>query len=187
MATRPSHWTECFTGYMQTEGRVTGVVELYHDIRQACNCPESVLHLRSWRDDAWQVAEHIWRMRPRRIVLIGYSYGGYTATLVARELNARGVVVDALLLCDAVWRTRASIASPLSLFSRWTIDVPPNVRRLWSWRQMNNLPAGHQLKIAASTEIMHGEMVPNVRHQYMDDYHVFHAEALRVACERKAA
>ena len=177
-------WIVCVTGFLQPEGKITGVVELQEKIRRQCVCPRVVTELKSWNDNPWYIAERIWRFRPRNVVLVGYSYGGFTAALVARELAARnsGIRVDAMVLSDAVWRPAANWPSIRSLFNGGRIEIPRNVRRLWSWTQTTNKPCGHELIVDEKYTTWVKECVPDIRHQYMDDLEAFHEVALEVAC-----
>ncbi len=90
-----------------------------------------------------------------------------------------------MLLVDAVWRPTQYLPSFLSLLKWWVIDVPDNVRTLYSWQQKVNRPSGHKLNVARTTQ--HESVTLNVIHQDMDDQPEIHAVAKRVACPGIAA
>lgn len=181
-----NRWIVCVTGFMQPESRLTGVEILQDNLRRRCQAADAIVALKAWADSPWHIAERIWNRRPRNgnphVVLIGYSWGGYTAVKIARELQKRGIEVEALLLCDAVWRSRTIFFRWLSMLNCWTIRIPANVRKAFVWRQANNRPCGSRIKVEDRRTLVDEHVVQDRTHQYMDDDPEFHAAAYMVAC-----
>lgn len=184
------HWVVCITGYMQGEGRRTGLQTLQYAISEKCHGPHTRILLKAWRDDMDALAERIWIYqhpeRTPRITIAGYSYGGYTATLLCSELAERGLFVENLFLVDPVWRPKASWASPLSLLRDWTIFVPSNVRKVWYWHQIANsrlMPQGHKIKLESDSTLWINRDEPPRResHLYIDDAQAIHKAVLAEA------
>lgn len=175
---------------MQRSGERTGIHRIQHAIHEQCSGPQTRVLLKSWRDCMADLADRIQLWRPEsgmpRITIIGYSYGGYTATLLADQLGERGLAVENLLLIDPVWRPRPSWASPLSLYRGHTISVAPNVRHLWHWHQIARRacePQGHRLNVTNKTT-WHTKLAPpcSCNHVSIDDQPQIKRKALEVAC-----
>lgn len=181
---RVTRWIVCIGGFNQSEGRLTGVANIEAALHRRCNCPTTRVLLKSWRDSSHDLAERIWNWRPShgrpQVFILGYSYGGYSAVLLARELKERGIDVETMLLVDPVWRIWGRFPSLSSLLSKWKIHVPDNVARLYSWRQEIDKPMGHPLVTAGSTR--HIEKMVERSHSYMDDYEEIQTIALSTAC-----
>jgi len=176
-------------GYRQKEGEITGLEILQDELHQQCENNDSRVLLRAWNDDPSTIAERIWSRRPEEeqpyIVLIGYSYGGYSSVLIARELKKRGIDVSVLILCDAVWRPYWWLPSLLSYLQCWKIKIPENVKRVYAFFQRTNYPRGHQLECNTDKTVVSTKLIPGVIHRYMDEDKSFHTIAKRNACPRK--
>ena len=190
MALPVERWIVCVTGLRQSEGQLTGLERLQDAIHRRCSNDETRVLLRDWRDSPDAIAQRIWLRRPvdRQpvVILVGYSYGGTTANEIARELDARGIEVTTMLLIDPIWRPFRYWPSLLSVFSCWSLSVPPNVRQLYSWRQKRSRPRGHALVVdgARTHHIAH---TLNVEHGYMDDHPDVQLTTLRTACPSSEA
>lgn len=186
-------WIVCVTGFMQPEGRVTGVESLQDELHRQCLCKHTRVILKAWCDSPWHIAERIWNRRPYtkppKVVLIGYSWGGFTANKIAWELRDRGIPVEAMVLCDPVWRSRTWAFRWLSMLDCWSILVPENVETLYTWRQVRNQPSGAHLLLQNkdATNWKVNVVRKDVTHQYIDDDPHFHNVARRVACPELAA
>ena len=180
------NWINCFNGYTQGSRWRTGVGRIHREILSTCSGPDTFVNLCSWRDDVSQLADtiHEWSDDERRVVCIGYSYGGYTAVLLCRELEKRGIEVAHLLLIDAVWRYWSKIASPGSLFENHKIVVPGNVKKVTSWRQRKGKPYGHPVVVNESKTATDFRTL-NVAHAYADDQLSVRMTALDAACPSK--
>ena len=183
-------WVVCWTGFGQGEHRMTGVEMLQDDLHVQCSCPHTRVILKSWHDSPSSIAARIKNrcgedLDPA-IVIIGYSWGGYSAVLMARELRRRGLTVDNLLLADAVWRSRFFIGYPLSLLDKFAIMIPSNVKQVHTWRQTSNTPRGAKIIIEdpSKTDWVTNEVLPHIDHQYVDDHRPFLLTAKRLACPR---
>jgi pimeloyl-ACP methyl ester carboxylesterase len=183
-------WIVCVGGFGQDEPGRHGIDEIQDAVFRRCTCESTRVPRMSWRDSPASIAKRIWNRRPDdhppRVVLIGFSYGGWTAILIARELESLGLDVEVMLLIDAVWRPLAWLPSLTSLLRRWKIRVPENVRCVYSWRQQAGAPFGHEVMCGALT--LHTAHTLTAPHQQIDDHPEVFAKALEVACpERKAA
>lgn len=184
-------------GFQQNEGRPTGIVRLWRRLRAAD--PQAEVLLRSWADNWNHLAELIWQCRNGDlpdVCLHGYSWGGASAVRLARELHRRGVPVRAMVLCDAVYRHRYRLGWWRSLVSWSKLEIPPNVREVFSLRQRNPRlqpgrpggfiqPAGHDIIAESTTTHIHPAEVLTVDHSYMDDADRFHELALATALTRQ--
>ncbi len=182
-------WVICFSGFLQG-GRVSGIEKIEDAIHRQCHGDTTRVLLKSWKDSPADLASRIWNRCPEgghpAIVLIGYSYGGYTAVLLARELNERGFEVETMLLIDPVFRFLGRFPSLFSLADWWTIEVPSNVRNLFDWSQKINKPSGHKIVESIKTTRNHETLM--VKHQHIDDSPIVFKRAMLVACpEVKAA
>jgi pimeloyl-ACP methyl ester carboxylesterase len=124
------------------------------------------------------------------VVLAGYSYGGWGALQLARQLGDSGIDVDSLILCDPVgrpaWWPRPLPAATSMLGRNWApkLTVPANVHVCHSYYQQENRPQGHQLKPENGNELTNPIKL-KVTHQRMDDAKEFYGrvrqEAARVS------
>lgn len=190
-----------FSGFLQQLGSPgSGMVGIEHDAYQkACHRPDVRVRLFPWDTDADDVAESLWRYRPRQNgvdpkqvhVVVGYSYGGDRAIKFCNALKERGgCVVRELWLCDAVrrWDNAWGVAGLTGLGS---LVVPNNVNRCTYFVQRNPRwklgrgfsgiyqPAGHSV-IAADdgATTLDGPIVKHVTHQYIDNDNEFRAGVL---------
>lgn len=180
-----TRWINCFNGYTQGDRWRTGVGRIHREILSTCSGPSTYTNLSSWRDDVANIADNIteWCERPQ-VVAIGYSYGGWTAVLLCRELQLRGVSVEHLVLIDAVWRPWQRLASPRSLCDGMKIVVPTNVHRVLSWTQKKSKPSGHEVEVNQATTGIERRSL-NVSHIYADDQPEVREAVLDIACPRR--
>lgn len=181
-------WHICISGFLQREGRPNGIVALWNDLHFLHSGENTRVELRSWSEDWSNIAEFIWRLRSEgespKINIYGYSWGGFSAMVFAKQLAKRSLAVENIVLSDAVYR-HDYIFGQWRAFVPWMkIKIPANVRHVSWFRQWSNLPRGHsavaedpsKTNVKAPFEVRSG-----VTHQYMDDYPPFHAEANRRA------
>ena len=180
-------WHVVISGFLQDEGKPTGMVRLWRYLSAEHSGPEVRVELRSWNDNWRQLAELIHRVRPRRdevaVKIYAYSWGaGFGAMELARQLGRRGLCVEQMVLSDPVYRSRSLPLRWLAMLPVNAISVPDNVRRVAWFRQRRNRPAGHQLAAENpdKTTIEPAVWADSV-HQYMDDLQAFHLECERVA------
>lgn len=181
-------WHIVIGGFLQTEGRPTGMVRLWMRLHSLFSSPSSVVLLRSWNDNWSDLAELIWRAnrsgQPDRhtVNIYAYSWGaGYGAMELARQLNRRGLRVHTMVLSDPVYRSPLLSFRWLALLQWSTIRVPANVFAVHWFRQNISLPAGHDLKADSPATWLSDPKWVEVDHQYMDDWRPFHNECERVA------
>lgn len=142
-------WLIMFSGFMQRAGQMNGTVRVWRELSRLSSPDCQVLRL-PWNADVADLAELIARMNDGqksqpRIVLMGYSWGGMTAVNLAWQLQRRGLDVDRMVLCDAVYRHWYPLGW-WRAFAAWrSIRVPENVRHVAHARQWNSWPSGHRV------------------------------------------
>lgn len=120
-----------------------------------------------------------------KVVLIGYSYGGRTVVQIAEQLKKRGIEVETMILCDAVYRPFNSFPSFTSMLPLWTLNIPNNVKKVYSFLQRTNKPQGHTVKIDDKRKTTHNtRLIEGVTHQYMDDLPEFRDLCLAHGCPK---
>ena len=125
-------------GFIQHAGQDTGMMRLWQRLFRwrddQCGSATMIMP-REWDDDvesmAAMVDRHATRVRPPRIVIVGYSYGGgWTAPRLARTLHRTGRDVDLTILIDPVWRSRFLAGKWLSFTGSIPVTIPGNVRHV---------------------------------------------------------
>lgn len=178
-------WIYIIGGFLQTQGKPNGSIRLFDDLDCKFSRPGEVrVEFNRWSDNWSDVAEHVWRLRPDgysdriRVVICGYSWGGYSATLLAREFAKRGVSVHSLVLSDAVYRHWYPLGW-WRAFAPWRrIKVPENVRYVHWFRQDLNFPRGHDIVAEnPSRTRVSAPIKANQFHSYMDDLLYWHNQA----------
>lgn len=187
-----------FSGFLQSLGSPgSGMVGIEHEAYiRACHRPDVRVRLFPWDTDADDVAESLWRYRPRQNgidprqihVVVGYSYGGDRAVKFCNALKRRGgCTVRELWLCDGVrrWDCLPGIAGGLGLGKLVVPDivqecsyfVQQNPR--WAFRREPFQPAGHAV-VAADVDktSIRGPFVKKSTHSYIDNDNEFRAGVL---------
>ena len=179
-----NRWHIVISGFMQTEGKPTGMVKLWRIMRLFTH-PSVGVEIRSWCSNWSDMAELIWRCQPDSgavdVRIYAYSWGGFSAMLLAKELGERGIDVSAMVLSDPVYRHWYRLGWWRAFVPWRRIVVPPNVRRVWWFRQRENFPRAHGL-VAKSKErtLIYEPVLLERFHEYMDDAAAFHEQALIV-------
>lgn len=204
MNIHPIHnWHIVISGFLQNEGKPTGMVQLWRELHKEHAGPDTCVALRTWRDDMNALAEMIWRLRQKDepthllsfqpwVYIYGYSWGGTTAVHLARQLQRRGIPVRAMVLSDAVYRHRYFAGNWRALVPGSEIIIPKNVQEVIWFVQRQPLfrcrrpfinPRGHKLvcENPQVTKKHRSQRVRMVDHAYMDDVSVFHLAAHGVA------
>lgn len=197
------HWRFCIAGFLQNEGRPTGISALWHKLHFSLSDPQTRVELKSWRNNWSDVAEWCWRMRNGllpEVRIVGYSWGGFSAVMLARELNRRGIPVTQMVLCDPVYRHWYKVGQWRALCPWSKIEIPPNVAEVHWCRQTNPpfkwgrsggwfQPAGHDLVAEVPNQtgiaipgqtLIHEPVILNCEHSYADDQNEFHEMAMEV-------
>ncbi len=180
-------WHIVIGGFLQTEGKPTGMVRLWRRLHQQHAQAGVCVELRAWNENWRDLAELIWRVQPDEeqvvVKVYAYSWGaGWGAMQLARQLARRGVPVAWMVLSDPVYRAPWLLLRWLALVSGRTIRVPTNVRVVHWFRQRTSMPAGHALYAQHKERtIITPAIWAEVSHQYMDDLRLFHHECERVA------
>lgn len=178
-------WHIVLSGFLQRAGDVNGMVLIWQDLRRVVPS-HAVLQLHSWNCNLPDLAELISRLAPDdaapRINVYGYSWGGQSAVLLARQLRRRGVSVNHLVLSDAVYRHWYPLGW-WRAFAPWrSIRVPDNVRRVTHFRQRESWPRGHRL-VADNPVLTELEPVQflTAEHCWMDDRPEFRQACIAAA------
>lgn len=190
-------WVNFFTGFTQGEGNPTPIEKIHRRVSQRLVAPDVVVTLNTWRDSVRDRAKRIQRWRngkPPRIVVVGYSYGGWSANQLCWELQKFDLEVEALMLCDPVGRIFGHLPSIFSMLDVIPLTVPANVRSLWTWRQVYDRPRGAKIRLqkefTALTDdsvnagtIWHADTIKkSIPHVNMDDLNDFALTVRKVAC-----
>lgn len=184
-----------FSGFLQrNHSEASGLLVVDNYIRQVCNGRADVrVTLCPWNANESDVAESLWRLRPRDELqlhlVIGYSYGGDRAVKFCREIQERGDSdIRGLVLIDPVvrWDWIPGVAAMGGLGVHEVPDQVSSVtvfaqrNRRWSWR------TGRWLFEPRAHPVWHrGRTLPpvvlGVSHSYIDN-----AQAVRDVCVEAA-
>lgn len=183
-------WHVLCAGFLQREGDPNGFLRLWHELHAEHAGPDTCVLLRQWSDDTNRLAELIFRLCNRTapcIVLYGYSWGGWSAVLLARQLQRRGLFVDHLVLCDAVYRHWYWLGQWRAFWPWKRIVIPANVAEVTWFRQRFDWPRGHDVVAEDGRETrVHEPREVRVAHVYMDDLAEFRATAKAIARNEKS-
>lgn len=181
-------WNVCISGFLQNESRLTGVLAIWRRLHADFYGSDVRVELRTWRENWSALADCIHLLRPDDqqpvVNVFGYSWGGYAAVLLARQLERRGIVVANLVLCDAVYRHSYWLGNWRALVPWSRIVVPANVQRVRWFRQRVGMPMGHEVVPADErrTHVYPAKSV-GVEHVYMDELPEFAATCRAVVWE----
>lgn len=183
-------WHIVLSGFLQRAGDVNGCVKIFLELHHLIQSPTARVELRPWRCDVSDLAEMISKLQPSdappRVCIYGYSWGGQTAADLARELLRRGLFVDQMVLCDAVYRHSYTLGQ-WRAFAPWSrIRISRNVRYVTWFRQDRCHPKGH--RVIADNPVL--TKVKNVQvlqydHMWMDDSAEFRHACLEAAANRE--
>ncbi len=168
-------WHIVISGFLQNEGQLVGMVQLWRDLYQVHAGPDTCVTLREWNSDWNALAELIWRINrdqpPPRIAIYAYSWGGMSAVLLARQLQRRGIDVQWMVLSDPVYRHWYLLGNWRTLVPWSEIIVPTNVDDVAWFRQRTNCPRAHRVVAADSreTHVSAPWMAWHIDHRHMDD------------------
>ena len=179
-------WIYIIPGFLQNRGGDNGMVSLWKSLHMLYSNYATRVELAHWSSDWRAHAECINRMsddREAEIVIAGYSWGGYSSTLLARELAKHGRKVQQMVLCDAVYRHKYTLGNWRAMWPYSKIEIPANVREVTWFRQKRNYPRGHKLVPESDTTIIHNPTELKYKHGKMDDSYLFHKEVFK-ACHR---
>ena len=174
------------SGFLQYEGKPNGMIRLWRELHERHSGPDTFVLMRTWNDNMDTLAELIWRLAADnvRVKIYGYSWGGAASVRLARQLQKRGIDVEAMVLSDAVYRHPYWLGNWRALIPLSKIVIPRNVKYVYWFCQKDSWwkISGHEV-IAHSqvntTVISHG--VAHVSHEYMDDLNAFHNASYHVA------
>lgn len=148
---------EIIMGHFQTEAVPVGFVRLYAECMAiAHGSPLMVnVNLSKWDDkrDAQVALLHQMCSEDCVFIVVGFSHGvGYGAREFTWAMNEQGRDVHRLFSADGVYHSRLmpwrALCSPI--LGEPTIWFPPNVKRVDMWRQRQNKPCGHVIKVRPS-------------------------------------
>ncbi len=131
------------SGFTQSSKKHNGTIQTVLDVldsKQSIYCSYY-----PWDVEPEEIAWALHRMMPgSKHYLLGYSYGGMTATRTANHLTKLGEHVERLILVDPVWRPWAW-PSLTSLLPFWKIRVTGLVNDVQVYHQEVDMPKGHQV------------------------------------------
>ncbi len=191
---------QCISGFTQTQARPHGVLKLSEKLHnEGFNNSTSRVFLHPWNANWAGIAEYFWLLGENHnanVIVNIYAYswgGGWGAIRLAKQLKSRGIVVQIMVLCDAVYRHPVFLMRWTSLLQRDSslspvITVPDNVLRVRPLHQRQNTPQGHKIKGSKTfAGIIDESMLISRDHQYMDDAPEFHDMVLEAAEELRGA
>lgn len=180
-----SDWVILEMGFLQKQGRMNGMVKLFLKVLATLqrDYPQARVEIHPWGVEPDDRAEFILQAKKRntklRIVIIGFSYGGYTAKLIADRLKDRGIEVDLVIMLDAVYRHWYALGWWRAFWPWSTIRICDSVRRVIQYRQKNSLPRGHRIVAEDPRKTKIGEIRwVNATHIFVDDQQYIHDECL---------
>jgi hypothetical protein len=165
-------WAYIIDGFLRHAGKRTRQIELWERLHTA-GSPDFRAELRTWNHHWDAEAEFVFRMSTDqpKICIFAYSWGaGWGAMQFCKRLEARGVEVANLVLCDPVYRHWYTLGNWRAFVPWIPILIPCNVRKVNWLRQKTNWPRGHQLKAACNgaTEIAE-PFVLDCEHMHMSE------------------
>lgn len=172
-------WHVIISGFQQKSGTLNGTVQIWDDLMKVASGHDCArVELLRWDDNIANLAELISRLCPADsmplINIYGYSWGGMTAANFARELRRRGIPVNHIVLCDAVYRHWYWLGQWRAFVSAWSIRIPENVHKVTQFRQRKSLPMGHAIKADNPGKTKVGPIHwLNADHCWMDDQYAF--------------
>lgn len=180
-------WVIVVMGFLQKQGPVNGMVQIWRRITEALRCrPKTQVEIRGWDCDPDDIAELILKLRPHgkdpRIVIAGFSYGGWTAKLITDALAKRGLKVERVITIDAVYRYWCRVGFWRSLLPWKKIPFGETVKRITQFRQRQSIPMGH--KIVAKNPgktILDPVIWVGATHVFMDDQEFIQDTCVRAA------
>lgn len=191
----------CVSGFSQNCGYYHGILKLRESLLTAGHSEgvASRVWYLPWTSNFRRVANELGiicnqhGIRPQ-VMIAGYSYGGWGAIQLAKELSRSGIFVRSMVLSDPVarpwfWpRPLPAVSSMLGRRFSFALRVPSNVLQLFSFYQIDNRPQGHKLIVRPPT-LQHKPVRLDLPHTEMDDAEAFHAcvldqsETIRRACQ----
>lgn len=183
-----TRWIIPISGFSQHPNQRTGMSELALKMHEGIGKePGCWVHpVLVWNADWESLARSIQvnSCRDAKIFIVAYSWGaGWGSVQLARCLRKIGMEVEAMFLCDPVYRSRfwcmtwRSRLTKNSLLS-WLVPVvkiPSNVKLVDWTRQFEDWPQGHDLVEASpSTVIPPAIIEQGVIHNQMDESETFH-------------
>jgi len=187
-----------FSGYLQSLGSPgSGMIGIEHEaFNRATHRSDVRVYLFPWNIDENDVAESLWRYRPREDgedskqihIAVGYSYGGDRAVKFCNALKDRGgCEVRELWLCDAVRRFDC-LPGVAAVTGMGRLVVPNIVTECnyfvqrnprWGFRKEPFQPRGHKVVAADPNQtVINGPYVKTPTHSYMDNDNEFRAGVL---------
>ena len=178
-------WIYVIPGFLQNRGGDNGMVSLWKSLHMMYSDYSTRVELARWNSDWRAHAECINRMCGTdyaKVVIAGYSWGGYSATLLAKQLAKHGQKVKQMVLCDAVYRHKYWLGNWRALWPCSKITIPANVEEVTWFKQQQNYPRGHKLKPESDTTKINSPRELKYKHQKCDDSYLFHKEVFK-ACQ----
>lgn len=184
----------CVTaGFTQNRSQMHGMLKLDEEVRKVVG---NGIYTRVWFqrwDDNWEeIAEHAWLLGrhydcPVQVVSYCYSWGcGWGFTQFAEYLRLADIDVAVAVLCDPVYRHKhwlfQWVTQWRAFISQIPIDIPTNVKEVYSFVQKQETLRGHDLRAPhLGPDKLHPPVELETTHNKMDDHPEFHKTCLEVA------
>lgn len=171
---------QLYSGFLQPEQFSNGMSATRNRLVDKLTNQSHYLNYSTWTDSVVEraklIREYIFANPLAKIYIAGHSFGGATAVQLAEALQP--LKIETLYLLDAVHNSGCKYKVIGKLPHKRVIDVPNNVKFLYSWRQTEGIPRGSKVKIQFPTIWKVNEFV-KVRHNKMDELTQFEAEIMR--------
>lgn len=165
------------SGFRESEKAASGTERTHGMVSTGYGHVAKVYDLRPWDHDMRGFARKMLRDGIKKLIGIGYSWGGgFGLMRLIRECAKVGIVCILALTCDAVyrplWLSTKLPANVLALRSilPWSvvIDLPHSVQRFAGVWQSETIPSGHKIRTGPKTEYGGMQKLP-YPHTEIDD------------------
>jgi hypothetical protein len=140
------------TGFLKPHlGQRRGLVGIYQELKD-CIGPDRRVALYGWRDYD-KILKDLRRWKPRKVYLIGHSYGAGTGNYIAEALQFfPNVRIPYAIWVDFIWRSNVYKISKLSLDDQIKAKVANNIEKLLTVEQDGEPLNQNELLLGPNTE-----------------------------------
>ena len=168
MADPPTKLLVGISGFLETERRPSGIEDILWQVFSEIEHVATARFL--WSDSIVTMVRLVRRIVEKwpsiEVNILGYSYGGSTATQLVDAL--RPIAIANLFLIDPVWRPFRHFPSFLSIYGMGTLWVEANVERCHVWRQRTTIIRGCKVARRADLTTLWEDTI-NRRHSQIDN------------------
>lgn len=195
-------WDCIINGFTRHTGALNGCTKWWRAIN-GLSSGTRVVEYRTWHSNWEDLANQIKLFAdpacPPIVRTYGYSFGGWSSVLLARQLRERGIRVKSMVLVDAVYRHWYLAGWWRSMVPGSHIEIPSNVDEVFWFRQQHPrfamyrvqtsgwgefaLPAGHDVVLESGNThtVIHDPVILDVEHSFIDDHPAVRDKVFEVA------